>query len=171
MKKFILSATLLFFINVHFLTAQELYMPRNIQKAVENGTRSLDGNPGKNYWQNEGKYNINITVTPGTKIISGVEKIIYSNNSPDTLHSIAIRFVNNVHKPGNSMSTNPIFFTTGLDIQSFLVNNEDYHIDSKNWGTVAAVKLKQPLMPHSTITLDIAWNYPLSKQDGARRSD
>jgi len=166
MRKFVLSLSLLFLINVEFLNAQPLYMPRNIKKAVSNGTRSLDGNPGKNYWQNEGKYDISITVTPETKIVSGVEKIVYSNNSPDTLHAIAIRFVNNVHKPGESMSTNTNFFTTGLDIESFSVNDENYNIDSKNWGTVAGVRLKQPLMPHSTATLNITWNYPLSKQDG-----
>ena len=166
MKTFALLLSLLLIINVEFLNAQQLYMPRNIKIAVSNGTRSMDGNPGKNYWQNEGKYDINITVTPETKIVSGVEKIVYFNNSPDTLHTVAIRFVNNVHKPGESLSTITNFFTTGLDIQSFSVNDEAYNIDSKNWGTVAGVRLKHPLLPHSTATLNISWNYPLSKQDG-----
>ena len=70
-------------------------MPRNIQNAYKNGTRSMDGNPGKNYWQNEGKYDINVTVTPEASAVSGVENIVYSNNSPDTLKFIVIRFVNN----------------------------------------------------------------------------
>jgi hypothetical protein len=168
MKRIILLSTLFFFAGINFLNAQELYMPRNIQLAVKNGTRTLNGSPGKNYWQNDGKYDINITVTPETKIISGVEKIVYSNNSPDTLKILAIRFVNNVHKPesprGSEAGDN--FFTTGLDITSFSVNSETYHINSKNWGTVAGVRLKQPLLPHSSAELNIAWNYPLSKQDG-----
>lgn len=168
MKKFTLSLTLLFIIAGNLLEAQQLYMPRNIKIAVEKGTRSLDGSPGKNYWQNEGKYDINVTVTPETKIVSGVEKIVYSNNSPDTLRMLAIRFVNNIHKPeaprGNYTSDN--FFTTGLDIKSFSVNSESYEVNSKNWGTVGAVRLKQPLLPHSTVELNIAWSYPLSKQDG-----
>ena len=84
MKKMILSGACLFFISSNYLSAQSLYMPRNITNAYKNGTRSMDGNPGKNYWQNEGKYDINVTVTPETKIVSGVEKIVYSNNSPDT---------------------------------------------------------------------------------------
>ncbi|MEP7095061.1 MAG: M1 family peptidase, partial [Flavobacterium sp.] len=42
--------------------AQELYMPRNIKQAYTNGTRSMDGKPGKNYWQNHGKYAIQLTV-------------------------------------------------------------------------------------------------------------
>ncbi len=82
-----------------FIHAQDLYMPRNIKKAYQNGTRSLTGEPGKNYWQNSAVYDILETIHPDTKSISGTEKIVYSNNSPDTLKMLAIRFVNNIHKP------------------------------------------------------------------------
>src|SRR5690348_557644 len=130
MKRIILSAASLFFM-MNFLSAQNLYMPRNITNAYKNGTRSMDGSPGKNYWQNEGKYDINVTVTPESKIVSGIEKIVYTNNSPDTLNFLAIRFVNNVHKPesprGNYSSDN--FFTSGLDIHSLSINNVDYKVD------------------------------------------
>lgn len=148
--------------------AQDLYMPRNITNAFNKGTRSMNGNPGMNYWQNEARYDIQITVTPATKIVSGVEKIIYSNNSPDTLHEIAIRFVNNVHKPeaprGNQTSTG--FLTRGLEIQDFSVNNESYQILNKNWGTVGSIPLTHPILPHSTAEVNITWNYPLSQVDG-----
>ena len=30
---------------------QGLFMPQNIKEAYKNGTRSMDGKPGKNYWQ------------------------------------------------------------------------------------------------------------------------
>ncbi|HZI69396.1 MAG TPA: M1 family peptidase, partial [Hanamia sp.] len=169
MKRFIYPSAVLFFMVLSgSLSAQQLYMPRNIKIAYENGTRSLEGPPGKNYWQNEGKYDINETITPATRLVSGKESIVYSNNSPDTLKVLVIRFVNNVHKPtsprGGQMSED--FFTRGLDITSFSVNGQTYNVNSKNWGTVGVVRLKQPLMPHTSATLDIGWNYPLSKQDG-----
>ncbi|MEO8412406.1 MAG: M1 family metallopeptidase [Ginsengibacter sp.] len=168
MKEVILLAAWLLFIGDSFLHAQYLYEPRNIKDAVTNGTRSMDGNPGSNYWQNEGKYDISVMVTPETKMVSGVEKIIYVNNSPDTLRFLAIRFVNNVHKPGSPRSgnTGDDFFTTGLDIQSFFINNEPYNVNSKDWGTVGTVGLKEPLLPQSSVEVKIAWNYPLSKQSG-----
>ncbi|MEO9209701.1 MAG: M1 family metallopeptidase [Ginsengibacter sp.] len=168
MKKLLLSLSFLFFIGFNFIQAQELYMPRNIKNAIVKGTRSMDGNPGKNYWQNKGKYDIKIIVTPETKIVSGVEKIIYTNNSSDTLKFLAIRFVNNVHKPESPRGgyTGKDFFTTGLDIQSFSVNNIKQNVDSKNWGTVGRVRLNQPLLPHASTEVDITWSYPLSKQDG-----
>src|SRR4051812_43072343 len=109
---------ILFFVFETFINAQQLYIPRNIKKSYEKDVRSKNGTPGKNYWQNEGKYTINETLTPETKTVSGSEKIVYTNNSPDTLHNIAIRFVNNVHKPQSP----------GLDIKSFSINDEPYEI-------------------------------------------
>lgn len=144
------------FISIGFIQAQKLYIPRNIANAYKKGTRSMDGKPGKNYWQNEGNYTIDVTLTPETKTVSGEEKILYTNNSPDTLRIIAIRFVNNVHKPQSP----------GLNIQSFSINNEPYQINSKDWGTVAAIKLKQPILPHTSADLNISWSYPLLKQPG-----
>ena len=78
--------------------AQELYMPRNIKESYTNGVRSMDGKPGKNYWQNHGKYDMALTVDANTKVVGGTETIVYENNSNDTLRNLRIRFVNNIHK-------------------------------------------------------------------------
>ncbi len=166
MKKLLIS--LLLSITVLNLCAQELYMPRNIKAAFENGTRAINGKPGKNYWQNQGRYDMEITVDPTTKIVSGTEKITYSNHSPDTLKTIVIRFVNNLHKPtsprGSSVSED--FLSAGLTITSFKINDKTYNIDGKNWGTTGEVKLKSPILPKQVAILDIDWNYPLSKESG-----
>ena len=59
----------LIFISINTKAQSSLYMPRNILQAYENGTRSLDGRPGKNYWQNRGFYNITVTVTPPSRTV------------------------------------------------------------------------------------------------------
>lgn len=148
--------------------AQELYMPRNIKNAYEKGTRSMDGKPGKNYWQNRAKYDIAVTVNPDSKTIAGTETIVYSNNSPDTLKAVALHFVNNVHKAESPRTdyTNAEEFTKGLSISSFAINGQLYPIDAKNWGTTANVKLQTPLLPGKTATFVIAYSYPLSKGEG-----
>jgi hypothetical protein len=168
MIKLLLSFILLFFIGAGYINGQKLYMPRNVAKSYEKGIRSMDGKPGKNYWQNRGKYDISIMVTPESKTVAGVEKISYTNNSPDTLLTIAIRFVNNFHKPlaPRGSYANPDIITSGLDIQFFSIDSEVYKIDSQNWGTVASVRLKKPIPPNTSVNLNIAWNYPLSKQSG-----
>lgn len=167
-KKILQFALIAFVLFAQNNFAQELYMPRNIKQAYANGTRSKDGKPGKNYWQNHGKYNMEIAVDPKTKMVSGTETIIYENNSNDTLRGVVIRFVNNLHKPssprGSGVSDD--FLSDGLTITSLKIENEVYKEDGRKWGTVGNVKLKKPLLPHSKITLNIQWNYPLSKESG-----
>src|SRR5215217_722538 len=150
------------------LNAQELYMPRNIRIAYEKGTRSFDGKPGKNYWQNHGNYDISVEVEPRNKIVSGRETIVYRNNSRDTLKSVAIRFVNNIHKPeaprAGEVSTD--FLTSGLKISSFKVDGIAIAVTSEGWGTVADVKLGNAILPGKSSSFEIVWTYPLSKQSG-----
>src|SRR6476646_7946788 len=77
-----------------------LYMPRAVRQAYQKGTRSPDGRPGPNYWQNRGRYNIAITALPPDRNIRGSEEITYFNNSPDTLRNPVIKLFVNIHKPG-----------------------------------------------------------------------
>jgi hypothetical protein len=165
MEKFILIV-FLFLAQNNF--AQELYMPRNIKDAYEKGTRSMDGKPGKNYWQNHGKYTIALTVNADTKVISGTETIVYENNSNDTLNNLAVRFVNNLHKPSSprSGSVSDDFLSNGLTITSLKIGDEVYKEDARSWGTVGNVKMNKPILPHSKATISIDWNYPLSKESG-----
>ncbi len=60
---------LLLLISVHpFLLGQDdLYMPLNIKKAYENGTRNYDGTAGTNYWQNSSDYKIKVEIDPQKK--------------------------------------------------------------------------------------------------------
>ncbi|OIV43699.1 M1 family metallopeptidase [Flavobacterium johnsoniae] len=169
MKKRLFQFTFIAFL---FLThtgfAQELYMPRNIKEAYEKGTRSKDGKPGKNYWQNHGKYTMDITVDAKTKMVSGTETIVYENNSNNSLDNLVIRFVNNLHKPSSPRSGNVSddFLSSGLTITTLKVDNEIYKEDARSWGTVGIVKLKKAIAPHSKATINIDWNYPLSKESG-----
>lgn len=149
-------------------TAQDLYMPRNIKAAYANQTRSMNGAPGAKYWQNKGVYDIKIKVDVDTKIVSGKETIIYSNNSSDTLLVLPIRFVNNLHKPTSPRSgqVSEDFLSEGLSISSLKINEQTYNINAKDWGTVNDVKLTKPILPGTNTSVYIEWSYPLSKQSG-----
>lgn len=150
------------------VSAQELYMPRNIKKAYANGTRDMSGKPGKNYWQNKGVYDVNVKVDAKTKIVSGSEVIQYSNNSPDELKVLAIRFVNNMTKPqsGRAGYASKDALTDGLKIKSFFINGEKYNVNSDDWSTVEAMKLTKPLASKSQTEIKIDWEYPLAKESG-----
>ncbi|WP_353050509.1 M1 family metallopeptidase [Chryseobacterium sp. ISL-6] len=166
MKKYIVPFLLMCF--SYTLFAQDLYTPRNIRKAYKKETRSLSGAPGSHYWQNKGIYNIQTKVDVISKVVSGNETIQYSNNSPDTLKVIAIRFVNNLHKPEAPRSglVSKDFLTSGLEIKSILIDGIKYEVNNEEWGTVKDLKLKTPLLPKSQASLQIEWQYPLSVESG-----
>lgn len=50
--------------------------------------RSSDGSPGPQYWQNRADYTLKATLDTAGKIITGQEKITYTNNSPHILDYI-----------------------------------------------------------------------------------
>ena len=88
--------------------------------------------------------------------------------APDNLNELAIRFVNNLHKPQSPRSgfVSKDFLSSGLKIKSFTVNNIKYEINSDDWSTVEKVKLKSALKSKSKAEVKIEWEYPLSVQSG-----
>lgn len=163
MKKLIvLSACLAFLLQA---AAQTLTMPPYIQKAYDNGTRSPDGKPGKNYWENHGHYSIAITAMPPDNMIRGVEKIVYFNNSPDTLRSLNMKLIENVHRGFGRRVTADT--AAGIKIDAFTARGVNVPWDnSEAITTNQMVDLPQPLMPHDSIQLDITWHYNLSHGRG-----
>lgn len=144
---------------------QELYMPRNVQMAYKNGTRSMDGKPGKNYWQNTGNYNISLTVNPENGLVTGTEDIVYKNNSPLPIANPVIRLTMNIHRPGAARESlvSPDYLTEGVKIDEFKENDA-----VKAWrdtgSTVQAFKLNKNLAPGESVKLSFKWHYTLSKE-------
>ncbi|MFS2189601.1 M1 family metallopeptidase [Mucilaginibacter sp. Mucisp84] len=146
--------------------AQTLYMPRDIQKAFKNETRSADGRPGKKYWQNYGRYNISITAVPQNRTVKGTEQITYVNNSPDTLKRLNMKLILNIHKPGAARfgDAGADYLTPGIQFDSFSINGEAKKVASGS--TNQMVGLSKPLMPHDSVKLDIGWHFEISKESG-----
>lgn len=161
--------TLIFslFFTSYLFAQTTLYMPRNLEKAYNIGTRSLDGKPGKNYWQNYARYNINITVTPPNRNINGTETISYYNNSSDTLNNLIIKLFLNIHKPGAAREADAVeeYLTSGMKIHSVLINGK-----SVNWNepefhvTWQSLLLSSKLLPHDSVNISFDWSFELSKQ-------
>lgn len=168
MLKQILTWSAIFLVGQNVLQAQTLYIPRNIKKAYENGTRSMDGKPGKKYWQNKGVYDIKLFAYPTEQKMEGHETIQYSNNSPDTLKKLVLRFVNNLHKP-TSAKANPVetdFLSAGLKLKSCVIDGFKYQIPDDAFSTICSIHLAKPLSPKAVSSIEIEWEYPLSKLSG-----
>jgi hypothetical protein len=78
----LLNTGILLLIFSSFIYAQDLFVPRNIITAYQKGTRSVEGKPGPNYWQNEISYIISAEIEPSKRVLTGSETIKFKNNSP-----------------------------------------------------------------------------------------
>ena len=163
-KSITLSA--IFCLAVWQAEAQTLTMPPGIAQAYAKGTRSTTGKPGKNYWENHGRYNISLSIAPPNRMINGVEQITYFNNSPDTLRSLNMKLIVNVHlaPARNGTAPDP---ADGIQVDNIQINGAMADWDNKTAVTTnQMVGLASPLMPHDSLKMNITWHYQLSKTEG-----
>jgi hypothetical protein len=146
-------------------SAQSLHVPRGVARAYAKGTRTRDGRPGPNYWQNHGRYTITLTTSPPNRNVTGTERIVYVNESPDTLAQLVMRLIVNIHKPGapRGGGASPDYLTSGVHIDTFAVNGTAVPWNADAGFTVQRVRLPSPLRPHDSVQLDVAWHYDMSK--------
>ena len=140
-----------------------LYMPTEFKKAYEIKTRAYDGIPGENYWQNSSFYTIVAEVEPGSWKIKGTEKIVYTNNSPDSLRAIIIKTYPNHYKKGAARANQvPLeTLTNGMLLTDFTVDKIPVSIKDDpnviNYSTYTVLRLSKPIPSGSSITLDVKW--------------
>lgn len=152
-----------------------LNIPLNIQKAIDKGTRSLDGKPGFNYWQNKAEYKIKAELEPKTRMITGQETIVYFNNSPDTLKQIVVKVLPDIYRKGNmrDFEISPNDITNGMHVSKIDVNGEKIKTDGtdkaiRREGTNLFITLKLPMAPKSQTELKFGWSFILPKESNVR---
>lgn len=146
-----------------------LFINRNLQEAYEKGTRSMDGKPGKNYWQNRGDYSIKISFDPHSLLVKGEEDITYYNNSPDTLHKLILHLFPDYYKRG-ILRGYPVAEkdeNDGVKIESLQVGNEMISDDlamgkARHEQTNLIVEQETPILPHSKTRIHVRWHYTLN---------
>ncbi len=154
-------------------TSKTQFVPRNIQKAYEKNTRSHDGLPGKNYWQNRAEYKIEVNINFENRMVSGQADIQYFNESPDSLRNIKLKLAHDLWKKGGQRAydlaaseiTDEGVFISSLSVAG---KNVDKPNEQKS-NTFLNLKLDAPLAPGQKIDLKIGWNYIAPKDEGAPR--
>ncbi len=155
-------------ISANIFAQQPLMMPQNIKKAFTNETRSADGKPGKKYWQNHGKYNINVSIAPPSKTVTGTETISYINNSPTELKTLMFKLILNIHNPGTARQNNASadYLTKGIIIDKYVENGTEQKFNDPRGQTMQQVRLAKPLATGDSISLSFNWHYELSEESG-----
>lgn len=153
----------------------QFYMSKPVQKAYENGTRSFDGNPGGDYWQNRADYEIEVSIDPWKKEVNGSLLVNYFNESPDTLTKIVMRLYQDFYKKGNNrdfqISTEAVH--DGVDIKRVsvrgneLVTSEGTQNISRS-GTNMHISLDEPLNPGEEIAIEVGWSFIIPTKSTVR---
>jgi hypothetical protein len=150
------------------LSQDELYIPTNIKKGFENGTRSFDGKPGKNYWQNRSDYSVKVELIPKQRKLVGDENISYQNNSPDSLKNLYLKIYQDIYKKGTmrDFSLDSSDIHPGTIIHYILVNEDSILLSGDDspitrTATLLRIKLDKPLPPGEDLDLSLGWETTL----------
>lgn len=166
---------LLFFIPLLVLS-QSLPIPRNVLEAYKNGTRSFDGSPGPNYWQNHSDYFIEASFEPASRKITGKEKIVYYNESPDTLKELVIKLFQNIFQKGSPREFPVVTDDVhdGVNLTRFEINNKNYDLKNKTniydmrTNLIVGLDSIDFIAPKSKCTLEIEWEVTIPKFSNIR---
>ena len=163
--------------NVSNLYAQGkgIYLPVDLRLLYDNDTRSMDGKPGPNYWQNHSDYKMKVELTPEERLITGSAKITYFNNSPDTLKQIVIRLYPDIFKKGQIRDFNldPADINDGISIARLQIDMQTFDaakIDSSGIrkGTNLVIDLNDAIYPSTQSQIQVKWSYKTSFQKNVR---
>jgi hypothetical protein len=157
------------------LTAQtQLPIAKNLQATFDKGTRSADGQPGKNYWQNHAVYDIEAQFEPVRRTLKGTETIVYTNNSPDSLKQILFKLYPNLYKKGSprERKIKDEDANDGVFIQALLLDGEAQNVEKlRIEATNMFVPLTKKLAPKQSIRINVAYAYTLNKTSHNRTGE
>ena len=161
--RLLLFTTLFTSIQMLFSQESRFFMPQEIRQAYENGTRSVDGKPGPNYWQNLVDYQIEVAVDPSNKKLSGSETVTFHNNSPHSLNQLVIRLYHDVFREANprAMRVSPKDINEGVQISKMIVDGKPIDMSNRRnvrrSGTNMILNLPQALNAGERLEIEIDW--------------
>lgn len=173
LKRLLLLSILCCFVYTGF-TQTTLPVPRNIQTSIDKGTRTINGEPGKNYWQNTADYVLSINFDPISRQLSGIDNIHYINNSPDTLNAVLFRLYPNLYKEGavRSQEVDADDLTDGVQIAGMNINGVEQNVGKIDInGTNMRVPLTEKLLPGKSLDFKITYTYKLNKGSHIRTGE
>jgi len=131
-------------------------------------------------WQQRVEYEMKIDLDVDTFVFDGDQEIIYTNNSPDTIHKVYYHLFFNAFRPGSQMDLRSLNIADPdrrvLDRIS-LLNENDFgkmtvlslsqngdSIGFEEQGTILLARLKKPLLPGKKTKLRMSFQGKVPKQ-------
>jgi len=126
-----------------------------------------------NRWQQEVDYTMEVSMDVKNHKFTGTQKLVYTNNSPDTLTSVYYHLYFNAFQPGSMMDVRSrsiadpdrrvkdrISKLTPDEIgmlEPTSLSQDGNPLEYKIEGTILEVELVAPILPHTSTTLDMVF--------------
>ena len=148
--------------------------PMQFMYAVEQGTRTLEGKPGPDYFTNTADYVLNAELSPADTMLFGEADITYHNNSPDSLQLLVFELAQNLHKEGQPRKE-AAEITGGVNIKRVVVNGQE--LDEVNRfqpgyvinGTNLIVIPSAAVQASESAEVEIDWNFKIPQAGASGR--
>lgn len=152
------------------------------------GTLSVVAQNKANYWQQHVDYTMSVDMNVENYQYSGTQKLVYTNNSPDTLRQVFYHLYPNAFQPGSEMDVRSRTIVDPdsrvMDRISKLKPNEIGYLkienlkqdgkkmDGETIGTIYQLKLAKPLLPgeKTTFTLNFKGQVPVQIRRSGRNN-
>lgn len=125
------------------------------------------------YWQQEVDYNMSVHLDTETAVYKGVQKLVYTNNSPETLKKVFYHLYYNAFRPGSDMAIRlknggdkNRRFKINLDTLSedqsgylkvFNLKQDGKIVSTKESETILEVTLNEPLTSGESTVLELVF--------------
>jgi len=152
----------------------------------------LWGQNTSSYWQQHVDYTMDVTMDVETFAFQGTQKLVYTNNSPDTLHKVFYHLYFNAFQPGSEMDVrlqniedpDGRMFVDGKSriaalspseigfLHATSLKQDGQDITYEEAGTILEVALAKPIPPGGKTTLDMVFKgqVPLQIRRSGRNS-
>lgn len=131
------------------------------------------------YWQQDIDYTIDAKLNEKEEIISGTEKIIYTNNSPHVLNELFFNlyqnafiknsYLSNLQEANGEMIKYGKWESEGKGNEILSITVDGQKVKTEIDGSIMKVFLNTPIQPNSKITIDLVFNTYYSKGGVTRR--
>jgi hypothetical protein len=137
------------------------------RRAVALGTRTMEGVPGPNYWQQSAHYTIAARLDVTEKRIEGTTRILYRNASPNPLSRLVVQLIQNFHRD-DVPRIRAGEITGGYTITRVAVAGQTLEEARPLRGpgyvtsqTNLLINTSAPVAPGDSVVLELDWSYTI----------
>jgi hypothetical protein len=145
------------------------------RRALMRGTRTEQGVPGPNYWQQSAHYTIDARLDVAEKRLEGTTRILYRNASPDTLPRLTVQLIQNFHRD-DAPRTFGAEITGGYTL-THVVAAGDTLEEAQRPGSPGYLTRQTnlfivppaPVAPGDSVVLELAWSFKIPENGASGR--